>query len=97
MNQDNYYNTGRTRHVGTTSCGGEERTRGADYAPPSTRHSSLPSASPRGTRSVSGGGGVAGGRKKPGKRPPSDWRVAGGPGRDHSVLMELELDKVFTD
>ena len=31
----------------------------------------------------SGGGGRGGG-----------WRTAGGPGRDHSVLMEVEVDKV---
>ena len=31
-----------------------------------------------------------------GKRPggTQDWKTAGGPGRDHNILMELELDKV---
>ena len=24
-----------------------------------------------------------------------DWKAAGGPGRDHAVLMEIELDKVL--
>ena len=36
-----------------------------------------------------------GGKKGDAKRGgPSDWKTAGGPGRDHSVLVELELDKV---
>lgn len=31
-----------------------------------------------------------------GKRPggTQEWKTAGGPGRDHNILMELELDKV---
>ncbi len=28
---------------------------------------------------------------------PADWRLAGGPGRDHNVLMEIELDKVCSE
>ena len=54
------------------------------------------SSSPRASRGSRGSGKrkkVVGGG---GKRAPSDWRVAGGPGRDHSVLIELELDKVRT-
>lgn len=38
------------------------------------------------------------GRKRPGSgrgHSALDWRVRGGPGRDHSVLMEMELDKVI--
>lgn len=34
---------------------------------------------------------VAGGKKPGGTQ---DWKTAGGPGRDHDILMELELDKV---
>lgn len=33
-------------------------------------------------------------RTNGGKGSPSDWKTAGGPGRDHNVLVELELDKV---
>ena len=32
------------------------------------------------------------GGKRPGGTP--EWKTAGGPGRDHNILMELELDKV---
>lgn len=42
-----------------------------------------------------GGAGVPGGRV--GKKAPQtgrSWSVAGGAGRDHSVLMEVEVDKV---
>lgn len=51
------------------------------------------SSSPRAgrDRSSSGKRRSGGGGKR---ATPSDWRVAGGPGRDHSVLIELELDKV---
>ena len=57
------------------------------------------SSSPRASRGSGGSGKrrkAAGGSGGGGKRAPSDWRVAGGPGRDHSVLIELELDKVRT-
>ena len=53
------------------------------------------SSSPRSGQGRNGGTGSSGNRRRNGgKRAPSDWRVAGGPGRDHSVLIELELDKV---
>ena len=81
--QDQFY-TGRTR----SNSGGNGRTRSADVANTTLRNPS----SPRGSRGHSGG--AADNRKKQGRRAPSDWRVAGGPGRDHSILMELELDKV---
>ena len=37
------------------------------------------------------------GKKMPGGgrgRSSIEWKAAGGPGRDHSILMEIELDKV---
>lgn len=93
LSQDHFYSN-RTRQV---VSGNERTTRGSNFASASSRNS-LPSSSPRLGRSHSGSSSsVAGNCKKKtgGKRPPSDWRVAGGPGRDHSVLMELELDKVM--
>lgn len=42
-----------------------------------------------------GGGGVPGGRTgKKVSQGGRSWNVAGGAGRDHSVLMEVEVDKV---
>lgn len=88
VTQDHFYN--RTRQAGLATG----RTKTSDYATTSPssspRQSSL--SSPKGGRSSNGSTGR--GKKQKGKRHPSDWRVAGGPGRDHSVLMELELDKV---
>ena len=67
----------------------------------SSRGSYTLSSSPRAGRDYGGGGNGGNGKRRSGsgggggkRAAPSDWRVAGGPGRDHSVLIELELDKV---
>ena len=64
----------------------------------SSRGSYTLSSSPRAGRDHSGSGNGGNGKRRSGgggkRAAPSDWRVAGGPGRDHSVLIELELDKV---
>ena len=66
----------------------------------SSRGSYTLSSSPRAGRDRSGSGNGGNGKRRSGggsggkRAAPSDWRVAGGPGRDHSVLIELELDKV---
>ena len=97
VTHDHFY-SGRTRPSGSGGITTTGRTRTSDFVStlPSPRQ---PSLSPRtsgggGVGGRSHGGGVGGSKKQPGRRQPSDWRVAGGPGRDHSVLMELELDKV---
>lgn len=80
MTQDQFRTTYRP------NTGSNGRTNSAEVSPRSGRDSS---SSGKKKKVVGGGGGG-------GKRAPSDWRVAGGPGRDHSVLIELELDKVDT-
>ena len=91
MTQNQFY-ASRTR----PSSGSYGRTKSGDPAGGAGRTSYSSSSSASASRGGSGkrkkagiGGGVGG------KRAPSDWRVAGGPGRDHSVLIELELDKVL--
>ena len=88
VTQDHFYNRTRQAYVAS----GKTRTSDFVAASPSLspRQSSL--SSPVGGRNSNGS--MGGSKKQRGKRHPSDWRVAGGPGRDHSVLMELELDKV---
>ena len=89
MTQDQFY---RTR----PNTGGSGKTKPTDLTGGASRHSHSSSSSSRASRGHRSGGGGSGKRRKigGGKGGPSDWRVAGGPGRDHSVLIELELDKV---
>jgi hypothetical protein len=90
--QDQFY-SGRTIYRPNTGSNGRT-TKSTDLTSgSSSRGSYTLSSSPRAGRDHSGGGNKrrSGGSKR---ATPSDWRVAGGPGRDHSVLIELELDKV---
>ena len=53
----------------------------------------------RGSKSSAGGAYISGDAAKlakgmKGRGSGGDWKAAGGPGRDHTVLMEIELDKV---
>ena len=92
------FSTGKTTYRPNTGSNGRTKSTDSTSGVPRGAYSS--SSSPRASRDRSGSGGsgkrrkVIGGGGGGGKRAPSDWRVAGGPGRDHSVLIELELDKV---
>ena len=92
------FSTGRTAYRPNTGSNG--RTKSMDSTSGVSRGSYSSSSSPRAGRARNGDSG-SGKRRKvvgggSGKRAPSDWKVVGGPGRDHSVLIELELDKVCT-
>lgn len=87
----------RTRQYGGASGSGGQ---GSSTSPVILRkYSTSPKSSSSSSLSTAFGGSKSKGRKvSGGKRPggPHDWKTAGGPGRDHNVLMELELDKVTT-
>ena len=97
--------SGRTTYPYRPNTGSSNgrTTKSADFmssASSSSRGSYTLSSSPRAGRDYGGGGNGGNGKRRSGgggggkRAAPSDWRVAGGPGRDHSVLIELELDKV---
>lgn len=79
-----------------SSCTNGSRGLGSGASPITPRKYSIsPKSSPPSV--VFGGVSKVKGRKVTGSKRPGgtqDWKTAGGPGRDHNTLMELELDKV---